>query len=63
LNLATIRVKNETRDKELDEEIQEELKEIEEAKVSILKSKLKIGINTLVGGAVGNKSEQANLQD
>ncbi len=63
MNLATIRVKNETRDKELDEEIQEELKEIEEAKVSILKSKLKIGINTLVGGAVGNKSEQANLQD
>jgi hypothetical protein len=63
LNLATIGVNNEAKEKELDEEIQEELKEIEEAKVNILKSKLKIGINTLVGGAVGNKSEQANLQD
>ena len=63
MNLATIGVNNEAKEKELDEEIQEELKEIEEAKVNILQSKLKIGINTLVGGAVGNKAEQANLQD
>ena len=42
---------------QLDKDIQEELKEIEEAKMRILDSKLKIGINSLISGVAKDKLE------
>jgi hypothetical protein len=52
LNLATIGDNKDMGVDQINEDIKEEIKEIEQAKVSILDSKLKIGIKTLINSGV-----------